>query len=315
MPSYLKIITPTNLATEKERFFSIPGYSPQLEYDWDEHTLSAFLENDPTGAPLVNALLNQDGSAIIRAASAFFDVEFRETDIKLAHELISIVPPSTNGTAEEYATLMREKLAQLSIDYKVKIVDEHGFQGRPNHKKHLMKISQHLHLQFLSLDGITNHELVHIVRAINGEHNRIPKSNDYLPTEEGLACLVQDELLTRPTPSSFQHALEYLAAHLSQTAGFREIYDFLIKHGSDPENAWLRGIRQKFGLRDTSKPGGLVKSGMYFYHENLLHNLPKNDLLRLFVGKIALSELSNYPKYTGTVPAETINKMFLDPQA
>lgn len=206
---------------------------------------------------------------------------------------------------------MRRKLSDLNIDYTVKIVDEHGFQGRPDHEKHVLKLSKYLHLQFLTLDGITNHELVHIIRAVNGQYNNIPISEDYLPTEEGLACLVQDNFLTEPTPSSFQHALEYLAADLSRTASFREVYNFLIQHGSDPENAWLRGVRQKFGLRDTSKPGGLVKSGMYFYHENILRKLNKDKLLRLFVGKIALSELNQYPKYTGIIPADSIiNKLF-----
>lgn len=301
MSSYLKIITPINLAEEKERFFASKDYSPQLEYNWDEQTLEDFLNDTPKGAELVGTLLSQDGEAIAAEAAKFFDVEFRPEDVALAESLIRQVPASQNGTAEEYAELMRRKLADLDIDYAVKVVDEHGFQGRPNHKKRILKLSKYLHLQFLTLDGITDHELVHIIRYINGEYNEIPVSDDYLPTEEGLACLVQDEFLVRPTPSSFQHALEYLAAHLSRTAGFREVYDFLVSHGCDAENAWLRGIRQKFGMRDTAQAGGLMKSGMYFYHENLLKNLSKDELLRLFVGKISLSEIDRYPIYTGEI--------------
>lgn len=312
MSSYLKVITPTNLAAEKERFFSEENYSPQLEYNWDNQTIDHFLQDTPNGRELIDALLSQNGNAITSAAAKFFDVEFRPTDLALAKSLTTTTPSPVNGTADEYAALMRQKLTKLGIDYKVEIVDEHGFQGRPNHKKHILKLSKYLHLQFLTLDGITNHELVHIIRAINGESNHIPVSSDYLPTEEGLACLIQDELLTHPTSSSFQHALEYLAAYLSQTAGFREIYDFLIAHGSDPENAWLRGIRQKFGICDTSQPGGLAKSGMYFYHENLLHNLSEDELLRLFVGKISLTELPNYPEYIGKIPREVIIETFLE---
>lgn len=304
--SYLSIITPINLVVEKERFFSSENYSPQLEYDWNNEKLRKFLQATPEGKSLIEALLSQDGQAITAAASEFFDVKFREDDIVLAKDLIKHIPAASNGNAEAYAKLMRQKLAKLGIDYTVEIVDEHGFQGRPNHKKHILKLSKYLHLQFLCLDGITNHELVHIIRAVNGEYNNIPISRNYLPTEEGLACLVQDEMLTRPTPSSFQHALEYLAAHLSQTVGFREIYNFLIDHGSDPENAWLRGIRQKFGLRDTSRPGGLARSGMYFYHENLLRGFSQDELLRLFVGKIAVSELSKYHEYRGKIARDEV---------
>jgi len=260
----------------------------------------------PHMVPLIDALLQQDSDAIVWEASCFFDVVFRPEDIVLAKRLIITVPTESNGTAQEYAALLRRKLANLGIDYKVKIVDKHGFQGRPDHKAHVMRISKHLHLQFLSPEGIVNHELVHIIRAINGKYNDIAVDPDYLPTEEGLACLVQDNLLAQPSASSFQHALEYLAADLSRTAGFREVYDFLIAHGSDPQSAWLRGIRQKFGMRDTSQRGGVMKSGMYFYHEQLLHSLNKDELVRLFVGKIPLAKLSHYPKYTGQLPQEVV---------
>ncbi len=307
--SYLKLITPVNLAEEKEKFFSREGYVPQLEYDWSEQTIEKVLKTAPREAALMEALLSQDGERITREAMRFFEVEFRQEDIELAKNLIATVPKSSNGTAEEYAELMRKKLAELGIDYEVKVVDEHGFQGRPDHKRHIMKLSKYLHLQFLTLDGITNHELVHIIRAINGEYNGIKKSEDYLPTEEGLACLVQDEFLRQSTPSAFQHGLEYLAAEMSKTSGFREIYDFLRGWGCDAENAWLRGIRQKFGMRDTAQPGGLVKSGMYFYHENILRKLEKEELLRLMVGKISLAELPKYPEYAGRIPREEIERV------
>lgn len=313
--SYLKITTPINLASEKERFFSIPDYSPQLQYDWSDETVTKFLKHTPSGTKLAQAILSQNGEAITHEAAKFFNVKFRPEDIDFAYNLISTTPSSANGTADEYAKLMRQKLAQLGIDYKVEVVDEHGFQGRPNHKKHILKISKYLHLQFLSLNGIVNHELTHIIRAVNSEFNHIPISADYLPTEEGLACLIQDEFLVKPTPSSYQHSLEFLAANLSQTAGFREIFDFLITHGFDPENAWLRGIRQKFGIRDTSQPGSLVKSGMYFYHENILRDLNKEELLRLFVGKISLDELDQYPKYTGKIPQSALEEVLFAPSS
>jgi hypothetical protein len=224
--------------------------------------------------------------------------------------MIAVVPPTLNETAEDYAALLRQKLADLNIDYRVEIVDKHGFQGRPDHAAHVMRISKYLHLQFYSIEAVANHELVHIIRAVNGTFNGTAMATHYLPTEEGLACLVQDKLLLRPSASSFQHALEYSAAELSRRAGFREVYQFLLDHGCDTKNAWLRGIRQKFGLCDTSQPGGLAKSGMYFYHEQLLRTLTKNELLRLFVGKISRSDLHRYPTYTGQVPREAIEALW-----
>ena len=142
MASYLGIITPTNLAAEKERFFSSNNYSPQLEYNWSRQTIDRFIQKTPKGKPLVDAMLSQDGMAITAAASNFFDVKFRENDLKFAQELIAHTPISSNGTAEAYAQLMRQKLASLDIDYSVEVVDQHGFQARPNHKKRVLKISK-----------------------------------------------------------------------------------------------------------------------------------------------------------------------------
>lgn len=308
--SYLKAITPLNIAQEKEKFFSSNNYSPQFVYQWDTESLKEYRAADPRISDLLDALVKQDGEAIVRQANTFFDVVFRPQDIAFAKTLIKDIPPASNGTAEEYATVLRQKLRDFNIDYRVEIVDKHGFQGRPDHQARVMQISKYLHLQFLSIDGITNHELVHIIRAVNGSYNGIAPTPDYLATEEGLACLIQDELLRQPSASSFQHAIEFLAADISRTAGFREVYNFLMARGSDPQSAWLRGIRQKFGMCDTSQPGGLMKSGMYFYHEQLLRQLSKDELLRLFVGKIPQDALEQYPTYKGVVPKEKIEALF-----
>jgi hypothetical protein len=93
------------------------------------------------------------------------------------------------------------------------------------------------------------------------------------------------------------------------SAGFRDVYQFFIDHGCDAENAWLRCIRQKFGLRDTSRPGGIMKSGMYFYHEVLLRELSHDQLTRLFVGKITPADLGQHTSYKGVVPLEKVETL------
>lgn len=308
--AYLKLTTPTNIAEEEKKFFSQTDYSPQFTYQWDETSVARCKQSYPRVANLLDAVLRQDASDIAEEAKQFFDIAFRPADIALAKQMITATPRVSNDTADDYAAVLRRKLADLNIDYRVEIVDKHGFQGRPDHAEHVMRISKYLHLQFYSAEDAANHELVHIIRAVNGTSNGIAVSAAYLPTEEGLACLVQDKLLLQPSAPSFQHALEYTAAELSQRAGFREVYQLLIDHGCDTRNAWLRAIRQKFGLCDTSQPGGLAKSGMYFYHEQLLRELTKDELIRLFVGKIPDSDLHKYPIYTGQVPQEAIETLW-----
>jgi hypothetical protein len=257
----------------------------------------------------IEELLTQDIDQLGKVAADFFAIKFRPADVTAAEHIVKTVPPESHDTAEDLAKLMRKKLADMGIDYEVTIDDRQGFQCRPNHREHRLSISKYAHLQFFPAESVAMHELVHIVRAVNGEFNNIPVDKNYLPTDEGLACLVQDEFLRGPTPSAFQHAIEYLAAHYSRTHGFREVYEFLRDHGCDAENAWLRGIRQKFGLIDTSRPGGLMKSAMYFYHERLLSELSQDELIRLFIAKIPANKLPDYPHFEGIVPLEKLQHL------
>lgn len=307
--TYLNAITPTNLSEERQKFFYDKSYQPQLEYNWDAKFVDEYKKISPVFSRLFDAMLVQDVDQMRQNAAEYFDVEFRKQDVELANSLTKTVPKASNGTAAELAVIFQNKLDALNIDYTVEVVDRHGFQCRPNHRMRKIQLSKYMHLQFLSTEGVANHELVHVIRAVNGSYNGIDVQPDYLPTEEGLSCLVQDEMLREPTASSFQHALEFLAAELSVKASFKDVFDFLVSKGADEESAWLRGIRQKFGMKDTSKPGGLMKSGMYFYHEQLLRELSKDEIVRLFVGKIPTHQLGKYPKYTGVIPEEKIHAL------
>ena len=166
--TYLKLITPINIAEEKERFLSSSTYSPQFEYRWDNASMAKYKTAKPELIELADALVIQDRTAIERAAKAYFDVQFRPEDISFAERLVQEVPNASNGTAEQLAPLIESKLRDFGIGYKVEIVDKHGFQCRPDHKNKVIRISKYLHLQFYSVEGVANHELVHIIRAVNG---------------------------------------------------------------------------------------------------------------------------------------------------
>jgi len=308
--NHLTLTTPLNIAEEKKRFFASAEYEPQFVYDWDPVKLKWLDTSHPELVPISDALLAQKPEAIIEAGSIFFDVMFRPEDLKLAEQLVCDIPQQSRGGAQELAAALVKKLAELGIDYRVEVVDRHGFKCRPDHRAKVVWVSSYLRLQFPSAESVANHELVHIIRAVNRKYNKIPQQERYLPTEEGLACLVQDQLFARSTRSAFMHALEYLAADLSRRASFRTVYDFLRDHGCDAENAWSRGIRCKFGLTDTSQPGSLLKPAMYFYQARLLSALSQDELLRLFVGKIRRDQLDEYKVYSGVVSAENIRRLW-----
>lgn len=305
-------MTPTNIAQERERFFASETYEPQLEYHWDDKTIIKIKQKDPEITALADALLAQDKQRIELEAKRYFDLEFIPEDIALAKKNINNQPgPNERNEhdAEALATILRAYLQQLHIPYTIEIVDAHGFQCRPQHKKKILKISKYISLQFYSAQGIALHELMHIIRAVNGEQNGIALQPGYLATEEGLACFIQDTAAKDTSGSVFQHALEYLGAYMSITHGFRDIYNFFREHGMDAGVAWQRAIRQKYGITDTSQPGGLMKSGMYFFHAQKMRKLSQDELLRLFVGKIRLDQLAEHEEYTGAIPENDLKRI------
>lgn len=308
MSAYLRLLTPTNLTEERTRFFSSPNYHPQLEYDWSRETIAACLAENPTIHGLVEALQSQHPATILQVSADFFDVKFRAQDVALAATTIKALPKPVNATPQDVVQALQTALAYLQADYTVLLLDQPGFQCRPNHHDKTISVSKYGNFQFSSVESLVKHELIHVIRAVNGNANGIAPETNYLPTEEGLACLMQDRYTATGAGSLFQHSLEYYASYLSQEHNFQDIYDFLLKCGCSPDVAWQRGIRQKYGLRDTTQPGGILKSAMYLYHEQLLGELDDASLLRLFVGKISQLSLERYPKYEGIIPENVIRQ-------
>jgi hypothetical protein len=115
-----------------------------------------------------------------------------------------------SGTAQEYAKLLQDAFKLFDLDYQVQISAAKGFNARPNHREKTVVVSESIHYEFFSLAGGVRHELVHILRAGNGDYNQIKRSEDYLPTEEGLASYYQDHIVGVTDRGLVQHAIEYL---------------------------------------------------------------------------------------------------------
>ena len=80
--------------------------------------------------------------------------------------------------------------------------------------------------------------------------------------------------------------------------------------GFSKELAWQRSVRHKFGFTDTKKPGDIMKPAMYFYHEQKIKALTDDERWRLFMGKIRIEELKDYPEYKGIVPLLKLKEFY-----
>jgi len=157
--------------------------------------------------------------------------------------------------------------------------------------------------------GTMHHEIgTHYLRRLN-ERKQVWFKNrtsyqmqDFLATEEGLACINQQLEHTlngkygrstlRLKPYLFRQALYYWLCHMAKTRSFVEIFNALEKYISSPERRWKYVLRVKRGLTDTSQPGGFFKDQCYLKgaytilrHRNII------DFKELYCGKIAVEDL------------------------
>lgn len=306
-------LSPTNIAQEKERFFASKTYHPQLSYRWEDPQTLEWILKQTTYKKLVDAVLAQDSSNIVSQAEQVFSTQISSEVLDIAHSVTKNLPEKLPPSPIEHVVQgFSDAFTFLGLDeFSVHVSDSHGFNFRPNPSKNTIEMSKHLNLDFFSIDGEVKHELVHILRYVNGKHNHLATSHDYLPTEEGLACYSQDYFGERGEASLFQHAAEYAMTEVALSGSLRDVITYLQDLGFSDELAWQRAIRHKYGWKDTSQPGDIMKPSMYFYHEQKIRELTDDERWRLFVGKITKNQLSRFPEYSGRVPLKKLQEFFL----
>lgn len=175
------MIHPQNLIMEKERFFNSKSYHPQFSYSWERNFQGVRKQFSADAFKM--AVLIQDNETITREAGRIFQVEIDDLTFTKAQEDVSSQPAKVfRYTSDEILTAFREAIDVLGLDYTVHEVGKSGFNVRPQHKLRRVVISKAAGLDYFSLDGEVRHEMVHIVRQVNGEVAAIPKAKDYLPT-------------------------------------------------------------------------------------------------------------------------------------
>ena len=308
MTDLLSLITPTNLQIEKEKFLASSNYHPIFHYIWQDQVIN------PTFSiklkfPLWEAVKTQNIQEIMFAAQNLFEVTINDKILIKANDDTKLKGKISVGSATKIAQLFEQAFTQFDLDYTVKISPETGFNLRPRHKDNQIVISKDIHFDYFSMEAEVHHELVHIIRYRNGKYNKIKRSQRFLPTEEGLAAWCQDN--TNDDNGLAQHAMEYVASSVGLHGSLRDIFDCLCDLGMSKELAWKRACRHKFGFVDTKKPGDILKPAMYYQNEQKIAVLNADEKLRLFVGKISLDELKNYPSYSGIWPAEQLKDYLL----
>jgi hypothetical protein len=308
MTNLIDIITPTNLLSEQAKFLASSTYNPVFHYFWQDQPLKPQF-SVTAKYPLWDAIEVQDHDGIVAAAKNLFEVEIDESLLSRARSVAETKGRVSQGSAEEYAKLLRDALDVFGLHHtQVVLSEESGFNARPNHGSNLITVSKHIHFEYFSMEGGVHHELVHVIRYHNGHYNNIPRSQHFLPTEEGLASWCQDNL--NDDNGAAQHAIEYVASAAGLKGSLRDVYDCMRELGMSVDLAWKRACRHKFGFVNTGEPGDILKPAMYFANEEKVSQLSASEKLRLFIGKISLDELEGHPRYYGRWDEDVITQFF-----
>ncbi|HRN86854.1 MAG TPA: hypothetical protein PK863_06055 [Candidatus Dojkabacteria bacterium] len=306
----LKFITPLNLHTEREKFLASDEYDPQFQYYWQNQDVEYTTQGDKLN--LMKSIKAQDIDSIHKYAKLHFQMYDWEY-VDLANQILSRRPSKLEVRNTNYIQIEFERVFKLFglYEYSFKTVDKHGFSFRPNCHKKTLEMSKYASFQFFSIESEVKHEITHILRYENGIYNNIPRSDYYLATEEGLATYLQD-LVTKDNYSLYQHSAEYMASKVGMNSSLREVYNYFISLGFEPELAWHRSSRHKFGFVDTSKPGDILKPAMYFAQSQNIAKLNQEEILKLFVGKISLKDSEKFDKYYGRFDYNDLKNYFFD---
>lgn len=314
-----RFLSPTNLITERKKFFKDKSYNPQLSYPelpfdklkkieealeriepWDAlDVASKIYQKKIKETRLKLKLLLARGEAALSEISAkLYQLNFDQKSLEEAIKDASVSLPfeaQENLNARDTARAIAVYLQSYKIDnWKVKesARRDYYFQVRPRIR--LISISCGLNWDYNGLDSVLAHEVDgHVIRALNARRQKSPIFRGNLPfyikTEEGLASYLGAYLSKRGELSRKHQALKYLAGHFAQNHSFRQTYNFLFDHGFTKDLAFQRAFRLKRGFSDTSIPGCFAREAMYY--EGMLE--VKNyldeggDTRKLYAGKSA----------------------------
>ncbi len=150
------------------------------------------------------------------------------------------------------------------------------------------------------IESLVAHEIeTHVLTAENGAIQPYDLFRrgfaNYLDTQEGLAIFSQVRVLSSHHEKRYLHAKNVLAVAYAMEHSFAETRRYLTETlGFQPEKALMKTADLKRGISRTAGPGAFTKALVYFRGFRAIEQFLRDggDIRRLYIGKIALEDLS-----------------------
>jgi len=297
------VVTPTNLKTEREKFFDSDTYNPQFKYSIvknknddifkDLLKVQEITDVDPRISDFYIKLIQEKKLA----SDLMFAVGDNERFTELAIKKYRMPKPSLfrnaclvmKGKTLNYNVLDTSKLKKgeylyyddvekiFNVVFKEFGLEDWGVMKSKNISSNSVKTAIKTKVIFadpeirktaLEVKKTVVHELSHVLRAYNGELTGImalgkPNLTNYLDVEEGLAMYNEENMGYLKDVDLKERAGAVYAVYVGKDMSFRQLYNVLL--GSfTRQKAFKITYLVKRGMGDTSDSGVFVKPVVYF---------------------------------------------------
>jgi alpha-L-glutamate ligase-like protein len=322
---FLFLLKPTNIEEEKKHFIEQKGwYNPHFTYLQPSYHTGIYKDQlrqlFTDSSILGNALLKKKEELLQKIRL----IESRGEDASLIQQLSSSIFPGDIASllpqAQEVLRTM-ESTVTTSNDVCHATDVQHRFIQQLEHyhldnwhvsivpslssriavgKSRSIKIRDDILFPLYKVESSLRHEIdTHVLRAENGKKQPYKLFHigtaGYLETEEGLAIYLQNSY-----PPAYHHSLLTSAGHIltlwyGQNHSFAETAAYIRQElHLNLEESFLRTMRQKRGITETSNKGVFMKDIVYFKGYLEIQRFVQNggDLRQLYYGKIHIRDIT-----------------------
>lgn len=199
---------------------------------------------------------------------------------------------------QEVAKHMGEMLRKFGFNWKIEVSDQISSRISINPVKKTLRVKKNSFFSKADLTRFWVHEIqTHVFRYENGMRQPLrvfaQGFDNYLPTEEGLAVLMEERANVLKAETLRLYAGRAIAAFDAPSSNFVQIF-MKLRQYFDENMAYAITQRVKRGLVNTALPGGLTKDHIYLtgYHQLRYYASSGGDLPILFMGKMRLSDIN-----------------------
>lgn len=329
-------LRPTNLESEREKFFANPDNNPQFEYPelkFDPIELVDELQKIKLDDSTLGAIFKKKKAEIsnkIRLLEQLGEEDFTETSIKLfgkpnvddvkyCQELIrncdlsQIKGDKLIYSAEE----VKEKFEQVFEKYglkhwAVKIKDSMVSDCVAG-KNNRLFVKAKAQFSRERIESLIVHEIeTHILTAENGKMQPYEIFNrglaNYLKTQEGLAMWNVEKQTQIPFTKNFKALNHVITIYNCLEKSFVDAYREALKLGLTKEDAFRSCLKAKRGFYDTGEKGAFTKDYIYFKGYFQIKEFVENggQIKDLYIGKMDIDDLETVKKIPGVVDAKIL---------